>query len=79
METNQNETKTREFPLDSVLVAVREQGRIWASYGLTVGKLALETHARAMSSLATSLGAVVESIAAKPGAPGAADPHDPQA
>jgi hypothetical protein len=71
METNQNESSPRheskDLPFEAIFNAFRDQGRVWAQYGLTVGKLALETHAKAMSSLATSLGAVAESMSAKPG------------
>lgn len=37
-------------------------GRAWASYGLRVGRLALETQAQTMSKLADALGALNRSI-----------------
>jgi hypothetical protein len=66
MSTNTHETNSdKDLPFESLVNAVRDQSRIWAKYGLTVSKLALETHARAVTSLAATIGSVAEAIVPK--------------
>ncbi len=45
-----------------IVEAAVDIGRTWASYGLRVGKLALETHAHTMGKLAGALGELNRAI-----------------
>lgn len=60
--------------VDTLVSTLRNQGQVWARYGLTVGKLALETNARALSQLAESLGKFAESFETKPSEAAPSDP-----
>ena len=64
-----NAAQGRRDGIETIISAVRLQGRIWAGYGLTVGKLALETSARTLSSLASTLGSVAQSLVPSAGEP----------
>ena len=48
-----------------IVEAAVDIGRTWAAYGLRVGKLALETHARTMGMVAGALGEIVRAIDAR--------------
>jgi len=45
-----------------IVEAAVDVGRVWASYGLRVGKLALEAHAQTMGKLAGALGELNRAI-----------------
>jgi hypothetical protein len=48
-----------------IVEAAVDIGRTWAAYGLRVGKLALETHARTMGKVAGALGEIDRAIDAR--------------
>jgi hypothetical protein len=79
MKTTQNDKKN-VAPIDALVDTVRAQGQLWARYGLTIGRLALETNSRALGQLASSLGKLAEALDAKaatPSAPRAPDASAP--
>lgn len=45
-----------------IVGAAVDIGRAWARYGLQIGKLALETHARTMGNLAVALGQAARAV-----------------
>lgn len=61
-ETTKTETASWQEPVRVVLETVRSQGATWARYGLDVGRLALETHAKTTAALAESLGKLAHSL-----------------
>jgi len=46
----------------AVINALRAVGSVWARYGLTVGRAALESSARSLQVTATALGQLAEAI-----------------
>ena len=54
-----------ESVLRSLVTTVREQGQLWAHHGLNTGKVALQTNAKALSSVADLLGKLAESFDVK--------------
>jgi hypothetical protein len=65
MEPTTNNAKKTTAPIDALMDTVRTQGQLWARYGLTLGRLALETNARALGQLASSLGQLAEALDVK--------------
>lgn len=47
---------------ERVVGSAVELGRVWARYGLSIGKMALETSATSLKTTATLLGAVAEAF-----------------
>lgn len=45
-----------------IVGAAVDIGRAWARYGLQIGKLALETHARTMGNLAVAMGQAARAV-----------------
>jgi len=45
-----------------IVSAAVDIGRAWARYGLQIGKLALETHARTMGNLAVAMGQAARAV-----------------
>lgn len=79
METTneRNEHEQRTTPkVDAIVDLLRTQGQIWARYGLTLGKAALETNARALADLAGSLGKLADALAPKADADATEAKHD---
>lgn len=73
MEPTTNNPKKTAAPIDALMDTVRTQGQLWARYGLTLGRLALETNARALGQLAASLGQLAEALDVKEPSPNPSD------
>lgn len=64
-ETRSTHDKAAEAT-ERVVGSAVELGRVWARYGLSIGKMALETSATSLKTTATLLGAVAEAFESEP-------------
>ncbi len=54
---------------EELLSSLTDVGLAWARYGLTVGRVALETHAKTVTLTAGALGALAGALTRTPSAP----------
>ena len=59
----QDRREARRERTEKALEDVVSLGRLWATHGLTMGKLALRTSAKSLEVTASALGALAESLA----------------
>jgi hypothetical protein len=57
--------KTTEDRIESITKDLVELGTVWAKYGLSIGRQALETSAKSLSKTADMLGQIADAVDAK--------------
>jgi hypothetical protein len=75
-ETRETERKTKVAEAsEKVVESAVDLGRVWARYGLSIGKMALETSATSLKTTAGLLGAIAEAFETKPAEPASSEPE----